>query len=94
LGWVRLGLYQSDLDVIKLTGPLPPHQYSNVYGQQFVARHQQMSPVVENEVAMRGSYAMVSPDGCFYDSTRKSWQVVARIAGLMVGNRNWMTRHL
>lgn len=36
----------------------------------FVMRHESVNPVVENAEAMRGSYAMVSPDGCFYDSTQ------------------------
>lgn len=39
----------------------------------FVARHTGLgaaglAPVVEDEADLRGSYAMIQPDGCFYDS--------------------------
>lgn len=38
----------------------------------FVSRHLKVepAPIIENEAALRGSYAMISPDGCFYDSTQ------------------------
>jgi len=38
----------------------------------FVARHKSagINPVVEPEAVMRGSYAMISPDGRFFDSTQ------------------------
>ena len=38
----------------------------------FVSRHAHVkpSPIIENTDTLRGSYAMISPDGCFYDSTK------------------------
>lgn len=38
--------------------------------QQFVWRHMRVKAVVESADTMRESYLMVSPDGCFYDSTQ------------------------
>lgn len=35
----------------------------------FVKRHRIANPIVEDDNLMRGSYAMISPDGCFFDST-------------------------
>ena len=39
---------------------------------EFVERHAEATsaPVVESDAALRGSYAMISPDGRFYDSTQ------------------------
>jgi radical S-adenosyl methionine domain-containing protein 2 len=41
---------------------------------RFVSRHRAagIHPVVESEEVMRGSYAMISPDGRFFDSTQGS----------------------
>ena len=45
---------------------------SNSEFSEFIAKHAQASPspVVETDRALRGSYAMISPDGRFYDSTQ------------------------
>lgn len=47
-------------------------QITDAEFKAFVQRHADVSPgpVVEDDTAMRGTYIMISPDGCFYDSTK------------------------
>jgi radical S-adenosyl methionine domain-containing protein 2 len=49
---------------------------SDVEFHAFVQRHKDthIAPVVEDDDALRGSYAMIAPDGRFYDSTQGAYR--------------------
>ena len=53
---------------------------------RYVERHLKVGvqPIVENENMMRGSYAMISPDGRFYDSTTGTHRYSAPILNVGV----------